>query len=190
MVQVVAVFTAIAFAGVAFIVLAFVALGGGDNTQGPGSNSALVAEAQEEVDANPQDADAWEDLALAQATDGNFAEALASGEKAAELDPGDFRRVETLVSLHTQNGNPDGAISALETYTQDNPDNPDAFLQLGNLAQRAGRDTLARLSFERFLVLAPDDRNADGVRQQIANIESGVAVPDIEVPEGADDSGN
>lgn len=190
MVQVVAVFTAVAFAGVAFIVLAFVALGGGDNTHGAGSNAALVAEAQEEVDANPQDADAWEDLALAQATDGNFVEALASGQKAAELDPDDFRRVETLVSLHTQNGNPDGAIAALETYTQDNPDNPDAFLQLGNLAQRAGRDTLARLSFERFLVLAPDDRNADGVRQQISNIESGVAVPDIEVPEGADGSGN
>lgn len=184
MVQVVAVFTAVAFAGVAFIVLAFVALGGGENAQ-EGSNAALVAEAQQDVDANPQDPDAWEDLALAQATNGDFTEALESGRRAAELDPGDFRRVETLVSLHTQSGNPDGAISALETYTQDNPENPDAFLQLGNLAQRAGRDTLARLSFERFLVLAPDDRNADGVRQQIENIESGVAVPDLESATGA-----
>ena len=183
MVQVVAVFTAIAFAGVAFIVLAFVALGGGENSHA-GSNAALVTEAQEAVDANPQDPDAWEDLALAQATEGNFVEALASGEKAAELDPGDFRRVETLVSLHSQNGNPEGAISALEAYTQDNPENPDAFLQLGNLAQRAGRDTLARLSFERFLVLAPDDRNADSVRQQIQNIEDGIAAPEVEIEDG------
>lgn len=189
--QIGAVFTSIAFAGVAFIVLAFVALGGGDDTHGgDGSSGALVSEAQEDVDANPMSAEAWEDLALAQATDGNLVEAVASGKKAVELDPSDFRRVETLVSLHTQNGDQDSAVNALEDFTSANPENSDAFLQLGTLAERSGKTTLARLSFERFLTLAPDDRNADGVRERIAEIESGGSAPTVVTQEADPDSGS
>ena len=51
-----------------------------------------------------------------------------------------------------------------------NPKNADAFLQLGQQAQEAGRTQLARLSYEAFLRLAPDDSNAAAVKERLTQL--------------------
>jgi tetratricopeptide (TPR) repeat protein len=170
-VQVVAILTSLAFAGVIFVVIAFVIFGGGGGTQGV--NSELISAAQDEVDASPDDPNAWGQLAAAYAADQDFQQAIPAAEKAVELSGGDdYPPVRTLVSLQIQNNNPDGAIAALSDFTAENPDNADAFLQLGTLADQNGRIQLARLSYQRFLVLNPDDSQAPTLRDRIRELEA------------------
>lgn len=170
-VQVVAILTSLAFAGVIFVVIAFVIFGGGGGTQGV--NSELIGAAQDRVDAAPNDPDAWGQLAAAYAADQDFVQAIPAAERAVELSGGDdYAPVRTLVSLQIQNNNPDGAIEALAAFTARNPDNADAFLQLGTLADQNARTQLARLSYQRFLVLSPDDTQAPTIRDRIRELES------------------
>ncbi len=172
-VQVVAVLTSIAFAGVIFVVLGLILFGGGGETVA----DQQLAEARERIEQNPNDPDAWEALASAQATNEDFDEAIVSAQKAVELAPRDFRRLQTLVSLQIRQGQTDEAITVLQAYTSRVPDNPDAFVQLGQLAEQAGRTPLARLSYQTFLRLAPDDRTAEEVRERLDALESGQTTP-------------
>jgi tetratricopeptide (TPR) repeat protein len=170
-VQVVAILTSIAFAGVIFVVLGLILFGGGGNTVADDELSdarALVAE-------RPNDPDAWERLASAQAAPGidQVDEAIVSAERAVELAPEDYRRLQTLISLQIRTGDTEAAITALQGSTAAVPENPEAFLQLGQLAEQAGRTPLARLSYQAFLRLAPEDRSADDVRERLQQIESG-----------------
>ena len=179
-VQVVAVLTSIAFVGVIFVVLALTVFGsdsGGGHSGGVAGAGELIADAEEAIEEDPNDAEAWEDLASAHAADNNLPEAITAAKKSAELAPNEFRRTQTLVALEIQNNNQDGAVDALSAFTNKNPDNADAFLQLGLVAEQAGRTQLARLSFEKYIALNPDDPSIEDVRQRLENIESGQVTP-------------
>ena len=97
-------------------------------------------------------------------------EAIDAAEKAVALAPKQLRRIQTLVSLQVRGGDGAAAVQTLQTFTQNNPQNAEAFLQLGQIAQQAGRTDLARLSYQRFLQLAPDDRLAEDVRAQLREL--------------------
>lgn len=167
-VQVVAILTSIAFAGVIFVVLGLILFGGGGST----AADEELADARALVEERPQDADAWERLASAQAAPGvdEVDQAIASAERAVELDPGNFRRLQTLISLQIRQGRTGQAIIALQAFTAQNPQEAEAFLQLGQLAEQAGRTPLARLSYQRFLQLAPQDSTADDVRARLEQL--------------------
>ena len=47
------------------------------------------------------------------------------------------------------------------------PRDAEAFLQLGQQAEQAGRTQLAQLAYQTFLRLEPDDRNAEAVRERL-----------------------
>jgi Flp pilus assembly protein TadD len=170
-VQIVAIFTSIAFAGVIFVVLGLILFGGGGTTVA----DEQLAEARERVEEMPNDPDAWEALASAQASLEDFDEAIVSARRAVELAPRDYRRLQTLISLQIRDGDQAAAITALQDYTAQNPRNAEAFLQLGQLAESVGRTPLARLSYQRYLTLAPDDSTADDVRARLEALESGGA---------------
>lgn len=169
MVQIVAVFTSLAFAGVIFVVMGLVFFGGGDQSMA----DQQLSDAKARVEEAPKSADAWEQLASAYAGTEDFDQAIAAATKASALDPDSFRRLQTLVSLQLRQNKTDQAILVVQRYTAAHPKNADALLQLGQLAQTAGRTPLARLSYQTYLRLAPDSPNADAVRDQLQQLDAG-----------------
>ena len=177
MVQVVAVITSIAFVGVIFVVLGLVLLGGGGDAT-HGAAGELIEEAQDAIDANPNDAEAWEDLAQAYSADGNNEEAIVAAEKAVELAPDDLRRAQTLVALHVQENDNEAAIEVLSEFTRANPENADGFFRLGTLADQGGRTDLARLAYQRYITLNPDDPTTDQIRSRLEELEADAVAGD------------
>ena len=165
-VQVVAILTSIAFGGVIIVVLGLVFFGGG----GTSVEDQLLSDAQARVQQEPSNPDAWEQLASAHRAKDELPEAVDAAERALALAPNDFSRLQTLISLQLDQDNSAAAIAALTDFTARNPQNADAFLQLGQQAQEAGRTQLARLSYEAFLRLAPDDSNAEAVRERLTQL--------------------
>ena len=165
-VQVVAILTSLAFGGVIIVVLGLIFFGGG----GASPAEQVLDDAKARVEAEPNNPDAWEELASAYSGNEQPTEAIDAAEKAVALAPRQLRRIQTLVSLQIRGGDDAAAVQTLQTYTQDNPQNAEAFLQLGQIAQQAGRTDLARLSYQRFLQLAPDDRLAEDVRAQLREL--------------------
>jgi len=166
MVQIVAILTSLAFGGVILVVMGLIFFGGGGQTQA----DVLLAEARERVEQEPRSADAWEQLASAFAGTEEFDQAIEAAERSVELEPDNFRRLQTLVSLQVRQNDTEGAIAALQGFTTRNSDNGEAFLQLGQLAEEAGRTPLARLSYQAFLRLEPDDPNADFIQQRLDDL--------------------
>jgi tetratricopeptide (TPR) repeat protein len=162
-IQVVAIFTSIAFGGVIIVVLGLVFFGGGSAS----AEDQLLSDAKTRVQQEPKNPDAWEQLASAYRAKNEVPQAVAAAQKALSFAPNDFSRLQTLISLELDQGNPAAAIAALSDFTLHNPKNADAFLQLGQQAQAAGRTQLARLSYQAFLRLAPDDSNAAAVKARL-----------------------
>jgi predicted Zn-dependent protease len=142
-VQVVAILTSLAFAGVIFVVLGLIFFGGG----GMSAEDQILSDAKSRVEAQPDNPEAYEELASAYAAKNEFPQAVAAARKAVELTPRDLDRVQTLVSLQLRAGDTSGAVTTLQDYTAANPRDAEAFLQLGQQAEQAGRIPLARLSY-------------------------------------------
>ena len=165
-VQVVAILTSLAFAGVIFVVMGLIFFGGGDTS----AEDQILSDAKARVEREPNSADAWEQLASAYAGTKEPVQAVAAARKAASFAPRDFRRLQTLVSLQVQAGDTGAAIQTVQTFTNANPGNADAFLQLGQLAEQGGRTDLARLAYQRFLQLEPEDRLAADVKAKLQEL--------------------
>jgi predicted Zn-dependent protease len=166
-VRIIAILTSIAFAGVGVVVIALVIFGG---TASAGEQ--LVKDAKSAVEARPNDAEAWNRLASAYLADDKPLEAVEPAKKAVALAPGEFSNTQVLVSVQLRNGDQSGAITALQNFTRRVPDEPQAFLQLGQLAQQAGRIPLARLSYAAYLNLNPEGATADAVREALKGLSS------------------
>ena len=164
-VQVVAILTSLAFAGVIFVVLGLIFFGGDTSPE-----DQVLSDAKTRVEQQPQSADAWEELASGYAGTGDLPQAISAAQKAVDLAPGDFRRLQTLVSLQVRATQTDAAIVTMQKFTADNPRNAEAFLQLGQLAEEAGRTNLARLSYQAFLRLEPDDPSAEAVKARLSEL--------------------
>ena len=169
MVQVVAILTSLAFAGVIFVVLGLVFFGGG-GTSAQDQARQVLDERLTAVRANPT-ADGWQDVAFAYGGTGELDRAVAAQRKAVALAPADASRVAALAEFQRQNNDVDGAIASLQAFTARNPTNAQGFLNLGTAAEQAGRTALARLSYLAFLRLAPDDTNAAAVRQKLTTLK-------------------
>jgi len=168
MVQIVAIFTSLAFAGVIFVVMGLVFFGG----SGQSAAEQQRSDAQARVKKAPKNPDAWEQLASAYSGTGEFDKAIAAATTATKLDPNSFRRLQNLVSLQVREKQTDQAILVVQKYSAAHPNNAEALLQLGQLAQTAGRTPLARLSYQAFLRLAPDDPSAGAVRDQLKQLNA------------------
>jgi len=167
-VRIVAILTSIAFAGVGVVVIALVIFGGT-----PTASEQLVKDARSRVKAEPDNPDAWNQLAAALQSGNKTAEAVDAGKKAVQLAPKDFRQTQVLVTIYAQAGRTDDALAALQQFTRRNPKEPQAFLQLGQLSQQAGKNDLARLSYQAYLGLNSDGATADAVRNAIKDLSPG-----------------
>jgi cytochrome c-type biogenesis protein CcmH/NrfG len=185
MVQVVAVLTSIAFVGVIFVVVGFIVFGGADNS----ASNELRADAQERIDADPNDPEAWLALAAAEANAENPAAALEAAQTAASLDEESFEITRTVVTYQLATGDLPAAVETLQAYTQANPENAEAFFQLGFTADQAGQTNLARLSYQRYLALAPDGEFASDARDRLEGIAEGEPAPGAPAPAPAEAGG-
>jgi cytochrome c-type biogenesis protein CcmH/NrfG len=166
LVQVIAILTSLAFGGVIIVVLGLIFFGGG----GTSPAEQVLDDAKTRVQEQPNNPDAWEELASAYSGNDQPAEAIDAAEKAVALAPRNLRRVQTLVALQVRASRQPEAVATLQGYTERNPGNAEAFLQLGQIAEQAGRTDLARLAYQRFLQLEPDDRLADEVRARLQEL--------------------
>ena len=169
-VQIVSVFAAIAFAGGGVLAIVFIFFGGGGS---PSSGAGqLVKDARALVDDSPRDADAWATLAAAYDSDNQPGPAIEAAGRAVALEPGEFSRTQQLVGLQQRAGRVDDAVAALQTYTQRAPKDPDGFLLLGRFANDSGKTVLARLAYQTFLRLDPENALAPSVRQQLRQLQA------------------
>ena len=166
-VRIIAILTSIAFAGVGVVVIALVIFGG--NTS---ASDQLIKDAKSAVNAAPNDAEAWNRLASAYLAGDRPAEALEPAKKAVALAPREFSNTQTLVRTQQALNDQSGAITALQQFTRRVPDEPQAFLQLGQLAQQSGRIPLARLSYAAYLNLNPEGATADAVRDALEGLST------------------
>ncbi|MEZ0285155.1 MAG: tetratricopeptide repeat protein [Thermoleophilia bacterium] len=162
-VQVVAILTSLAFAGVIFVVLGLIFFGGG----GESAEDQILNDAIARVENEPRNPEAYEELASAYAATEDYPQAIAAARRAVALEPDDLSRVQVLVSLQLQAGQAAAAVASLQDYTARNPEDAEAFLQLGQQAEQAGRTQLAQLAYQTFLRLEPDDPNAEAVRDRL-----------------------
>ncbi len=167
MVQVVAILTSLAFGGVILVVLGLIFFGGGSASV---ADQAL-SDAKSLVKEQPRSADAWEQLASAYAGTEQFGQAVAAQRRAIALDPDSLSRTRSMVAIQSQAGDTAGAIVTLQAYTTRHPETADAFLDLAQLAESAGKTALARLSYQAFLRLAPDDSNAAAIKAKIKTLQ-------------------
>jgi cytochrome c-type biogenesis protein CcmH/NrfG len=166
MVQITAILTSLAFAGVIFVVLGLVFFGGGGSTVA----DQQLSDAQALVKEQPTSADAWEQLASAQVGKEQFDEAIVAQRRALELDPDNLSRTRSMVAIQSQKGDAAGAITTLQAYTAKHPESAEAFLDLAQLAETSSKTTLARLSYQAFLRLAPNNPNADAIRAKLKTL--------------------
>ncbi|NBP86177.1 MAG: hypothetical protein EBU54_13675 [Mycobacteriaceae bacterium] len=67
-------------------------------------------------------------------------------------------------------GQAQAALSALGRYTSRHPNDAQAFLLWGQVAEQAGQIPQAILAYQRFVQLAPDDTLAPDVRTHLKQL--------------------
>lgn len=162
-IQIVSILTSVAFLGVIFIVLGLIFFGGSGGT----AADQALDDAKARIEREPRSDDAWAELASAYRGNEQIPEAIGAARKALSFAPRSFRRTQDLISLQLEQGDTAGAIDVLNDFTAKNPKSAEAFLQLGQLAEEAGRKPLAQLSYQTYLRLAPDDSNAAEVQNRL-----------------------
>ena len=163
-VQVVAILTSLAFAGVIFVVLGLIFFGGG----GESAEDQILDDAIARVENEPRNPEAYEELASAYAAKEDYPQAIAAAGAPSRSSPttsGGCRCWSRCSSRRATGRRP--RSRRCRTYTAGNPQDAEAFLQLGQQAEQAGRTQLARLAYQTFLRLEPDDPNAEAVRDRL-----------------------
>ncbi len=94
-----------------------------------------------------------------------FDRALSAYQRAAERDPDNSNIYYNIAQVYIERGDGEEAIFHLRQAIEHNIQDPEPYYQLGGLYHKAGKAREARLSFERFLQLAPGHSQADRVRQ-------------------------
>ena len=94
-----------------------------------------------------------------------FDRALSAYKRAAERDSDNGNIFFNIAQVYIERGDVEEAIRHLRQAIEYKVNDPEAYYQLGGLYHKLGKAREARLSFERFLHLAPGHPQADRVRQ-------------------------
>lgn len=185
------IFSVMAFLMVVFALGASVAYIGCNNSGTTVKPSDTVKKAAAQAKAHPTSlaarialAQAWLQLARAQ-TQGSDAEtsalnsAASAYEKYLKLQTGTSlaakkQRLDAamaLVSIYTQLENWDKATVAYGVLTELQPDNADNYILYGEAAQKAGRDDIAILAYQKYLQLAPHGTYAKDVKVSLKKLQ-------------------
>ena len=72
-------------------------------------------------------------------------------------------------SYYFKKGNYKAAMSRFREATLWNPTSAEAFLHLGESAEKLKDKKAAREAYEKFISLAPDDKQAEGIKKKLAS---------------------
>lgn len=186
--------------------LSFVLLGVGSSSAGnvfsgcDGSNEITSQSSfqdreeyyMEQLQLNPQDDVVMLQLAALYGDDSiaRYQDAINWFNKYLELNPEDVDTRLRIASIYIFDlGEAQSAVAVLTEATQLEPDNADAFLQLGLAQRESGQNQAAILSLSRYLELSPGSANADDIRKEIETLSTLPAVeePPAETVPGAGD---
>jgi len=153
---------------------------------GPEHMEKLIGELAARTQKNPQDAEAWAQLAVAQKIQGDLTAAMKSYEKAIELQPNNARLLaefaDTLATAH--GGRFSGrALQLLERAVAADPTEPMTLWLLGTAQYQAGDLAGAVRYMQRLAaVLPPESDDGRQVRNILARFESELAASGGKAP--------
>ena len=134
-----------------------------------GTPEAAIASYEAILATDPDNQDALLGIANEYRKEGNLTREAEYLERLAVLQPGkgefDLRLASIYMNQEVQNYS--AAVKALLRATALDPNNADAFLQLGIAERSAGNSNGAILAWSRYLTLAPDGEMAQTVREAI-----------------------
>jgi cytochrome c-type biogenesis protein CcmH len=157
MVKIVSIISALAFAGVIFVVLGVIFAGGGGGGGGD-PQKAAVSQAEAATRSNPQDLQAWVDLGRNYEAVGRTTDAQTAYERAISIGPKNADELNSLVAALS--ANPTRQLSVLGGYVKTHPRDIDAYSTYGSVAEQAKNTFVARLAYQQVLRLAPKDSTA------------------------------
>jgi Flp pilus assembly protein TadD len=121
-----------------------------------GNVDAARRELEIGVRLDPELADGWVNLGVAQRRSGRFADAEASYRKALEADPTQSSAYQNLAALLNLTGRESEAKGLLELVDRATNRNPFSYLALGDLSLSEGRIAEAERYYRRALRLGPE----------------------------------
>lgn len=156
-VKIVAIICAVAFVGVLPIVLGLIIWGDND----PTGQGQIVKEAEDRVNANPNDVEALVELSLRYRNANRAADADRTLQRAIDVPPATADELESVVNALADT--PQRQFAVLDTFTKANPKDGAAWLIYGRIAEQQTQGLRARLAFSRALANAGADQ---GLRQE------------------------
>lgn len=147
-------------------------VGGGTAVQGgpPAQVVRLLTEFRARLNRNPNDVDALVGLAGLYAEANMFPKAMPLYARAVVLDPGSAQtRTAYAVALHAQGRDAD-ALQQLDLVVGRHGDYSPALYAQGVVAAAMGQRAVAVAAYRRFLVVAPNDPQADDARSALRTL--------------------
>jgi len=147
--------------------------------------TAQAQAARKTLKATPGNAQAIRELAAARAdmssAQSQLASALAAlnqsdpqavkaAEAAVGLAPDDLNAIQSLATIALAQGQAQAPLTALARYTTRHPNDAQAFLLWGQVAEQSGQIPQAILAYQQFVSLAPDDTLAPDVRTHLKDL--------------------
>lgn len=158
MVKIVSIISALAFAGVIFVVLGVIFAGGGGGGGAGDPQKAAISQAEQATRATPNNMQAWVDLGRDYAAVGRTTDAQTAYERAIAIGPKNADDLNSLVAALS--ANPTRQLSVLGSYVKTHPRDVDAYSTYGSVAEAAKNTFVARLAYQQVLRLAPKDSTA------------------------------
>lgn len=170
-VKILAIVASLAFVGALIPILVISVI----NAGGPPSE---LSQARGNAKDHPKDPLAWERLAVEQArartSRADDAVVIDARKKALDLTPKTaperLDRTRALANAYRDGGKPEQGLAIMNNYTKARPTEAAGFRELGLYAVDIGNNPLARLSWQRFLDLAPNDPDASFIRQRLLQL--------------------
>jgi Flp pilus assembly protein TadD len=115
-----------------------------------------ISRVQDQIAKSPQNSDMYDLLADLQTATGDPKSALASAEKAMQLNPADGAAVVSYTRAEVTAGDPAKAVVKWQQWTKDHPTDVRGFTLLGSLQESQGDRNGAMDSYKKALAIQPD----------------------------------
>jgi len=134
-----------------------------------------IAEFEEAIKINPDDAKAHYNLGLTYDNQGRLDEAIAEYKEAIRLNPDDANAHLNLGVAYADQGQLEEAIAEYQEAIRIHPDYANAHFNLGLAYREQGRTEEAIAEFETYLQLRPDASNRAEVEEEIERLKEQAA---------------
>jgi tetratricopeptide (TPR) repeat protein len=122
--------------------------------------SEAEVDVQTSLQKQPENPQAYVELAQIKAAQGQFPEALATLQKALDLDPASSPALMEMVRIYSYQKQPEKAIAAVQAQVAKSPNNPLLYVLLSSIQSSTRNFPAAAESAQKAYQLDPHNRNA------------------------------